>query len=253
MARPQRRHRRALRLAAAVLPRAVPDRRQVLGLRDGRHPRARTSSRSPTARSRSTLKYSNYVALTDRQPVLARLPREPEVRARARRCCACSSATRSPTSWRAPGRSLQPTLLMLVMLPFWTSFLLRVYAWKGAARRRRLGRQTADRGCTWTRCCCAGRPDRGAGPADAHHVLADRGHDLHLPAVHDPAAVRQPVEDGPAPARGRVRPRRHALGRVLARDGAAVLRRHHRRLDARLHPLRRRVRDARAARRPARR
>jgi len=27
--------------------------------------------------------------------------------------------------------SSQPTLLMLVMLPFWTSFLLRVYAWKG--------------------------------------------------------------------------------------------------------------------------
>jgi putrescine transport system permease protein len=26
---------------------------------------------------------------------------------------------------------LQPLLLMLVMLPFWTSFLLRVYAWKG--------------------------------------------------------------------------------------------------------------------------
>ena len=28
-------------------------------------------------------------------------------------------------------QSLQPALLMLVMLPFWTSFLLRVYAWKG--------------------------------------------------------------------------------------------------------------------------
>ena len=28
-------------------------------------------------------------------------------------------------------QALQPTLLMLVMLPFWTSFLLRVYAWKG--------------------------------------------------------------------------------------------------------------------------
>jgi len=27
--------------------------------------------------------------------------------------------------------TVQPTLLMLVMLPFWTSFLLRVYAWKG--------------------------------------------------------------------------------------------------------------------------
>ena len=27
--------------------------------------------------------------------------------------------------------SVQPVLLMLVMLPFWTSFLLRVYAWRG--------------------------------------------------------------------------------------------------------------------------
>jgi putrescine transport system permease protein len=27
--------------------------------------------------------------------------------------------------------SAQPALLMLVMLPFWTSFLLRVYAWRG--------------------------------------------------------------------------------------------------------------------------
>ncbi|GAP34686.1 ABC transporter permease subunit [Piscinibacter sakaiensis] len=31
---------------------------------------------------------------------------------------------RAPKAW-------QPALLMLVMLPFWTSFLLRVYAWKG--------------------------------------------------------------------------------------------------------------------------
>ncbi len=31
---------------------------------------------------------------------------------------------RSPARW-------QPALLMLVMLPFWTSFLLRVYAWRG--------------------------------------------------------------------------------------------------------------------------
>ena len=31
---------------------------------------------------------------------------------------------RSPTAWR-------PALLMLVSLPFWTSYLLRVYAWRG--------------------------------------------------------------------------------------------------------------------------
>jgi putrescine transport system permease protein len=30
---------------------------------------------------------------------------------------------------RSP-RHIQPTLLMLIMLPFWTSFLLRIYAWK---------------------------------------------------------------------------------------------------------------------------
>jgi putrescine transport system permease protein len=28
-------------------------------------------------------------------------------------------------------RAVQPALLMLVMLPFWTSFLVRVYAWRG--------------------------------------------------------------------------------------------------------------------------
>jgi len=27
--------------------------------------------------------------------------------------------------------SIRPTLMLLVMLPFWTSFLLRIYAWKG--------------------------------------------------------------------------------------------------------------------------
>ena len=31
---------------------------------------------------------------------------------------------RAPESWR-------PTLMMLVILPFWTSFLIRVYAWRG--------------------------------------------------------------------------------------------------------------------------
>ena len=35
---------------------------------------------------------------------------------------------------RAP-RSLQPTLVMLVILPFWTSFLIRVYAWIGILSR----------------------------------------------------------------------------------------------------------------------
>lgn len=38
---------------------------------------------------------------------------------------------RSPKSWR-------PTLLMLVILPFWTSFLIRVYAWIGILKNEGL-------------------------------------------------------------------------------------------------------------------
>ena len=43
--------------------------------------------------------------------------------------------------------TLQPALLMLVMLPFWTSFLLRVYAWKGLLTRARLGGRAASARC----------------------------------------------------------------------------------------------------------
>ena len=38
---------------------------------------------------------------------------------------------------RAP-KSLQPTLVMLVILPFWTSFLIRVYAWIGILKKEGL-------------------------------------------------------------------------------------------------------------------
>ncbi|MDQ6639579.1 MAG: ABC transporter permease subunit [Pseudomonadota bacterium] len=41
-------------------------------------------------------------------------------------------------------RSLQPALLMLVMLPFWTSFLLRVYAWKALLTERGLGAEAIE-------------------------------------------------------------------------------------------------------------
>ncbi|MGI9365868.1 MAG: ABC transporter permease, partial [Rhizobiaceae bacterium] len=38
---------------------------------------------------------------------------------------------RAPRAWR-------PTLLMLVILPFWTSFLIRVYAWIGILKKEGL-------------------------------------------------------------------------------------------------------------------
>jgi len=50
------------------------------------------------------------------------------------RSCVCSSAIRSPTASRAPPRPRANILLLLVVLPFWTSLLLRVYAWIGIAQ-----------------------------------------------------------------------------------------------------------------------
>ncbi len=41
------------------------------------------------------------------------------------------SMTRAPAHWR-------PTLLMLIILPFWTSFLIRVYAWIGILKKEGL-------------------------------------------------------------------------------------------------------------------
>jgi putrescine transport system permease protein len=55
---------------------------------------------------------------------------------------------------RAP-RRLQPLLVMLVVLPFWTSFLIRVYAWinilqhDGLLNRALLWTGLADRPMTW--------------------------------------------------------------------------------------------------------
>ena len=41
----------------------------------------------------------------------------------------CSSATRSRTGWRATSRRWKSLVLLLVVVPFWTSFLIRTYAW----------------------------------------------------------------------------------------------------------------------------
>jgi putrescine transport system permease protein len=42
-------------------------------------------------------------------------------------------------------KSVQPALLMLVMLPFWTSFLLRVYAWKALLTEQGLAAEAIEK------------------------------------------------------------------------------------------------------------
>jgi putrescine transport system permease protein len=79
---------------------------------------------------RLALKYSNYVFLTTDDLYFKAYVSSLKYAAITTLCCLFIGYPFSYFMARAKP-TLQPTLLMLVMLPFWTSFLLRVYAWKG--------------------------------------------------------------------------------------------------------------------------
>ena len=75
------------------------------------------------------LKYSNFTALTeDKLYIVAYLTSLKYALCTTLLCLAIGYPFAYFMARAKPG--VQPTLLMLVMLPFWTSFLLRVYAWK---------------------------------------------------------------------------------------------------------------------------
>ncbi len=86
-------------------------------------------------------------------------------------------------------KSMQSILLLIIILPFWTSFLLRVYALEGDHSRDRPAQQRA-----------AVARDNPPSPAD--HALdlgrVPRNH-LLLPAVHGLALVRHAGEAGSFP------------------------------------------------------
>ena len=138
---------------------------------------------------------------------------------------------RSPDRWRN-------ILLMLVILPFWSSFLLRVYAWIGFLK---------NNGVINNFLGLFGIPQITMLYTDFARLYRHR---LHLPAVHDPAALHQPGEARRRAARGLGRSRRAAVPHLPVGHPAAVDARHHRRLDAGVHSGDRRVRDPDAARRP---
>ncbi len=83
-------------------------------------------------------------------------------------------------------------LLLLVVLPFWTSLLLRVYAWIGLLKAN---------GVINNVLMSLGRDSRAARHA-VHAVRHVRRHRVLLSAVPDPAAVRESGENGLAAARG---------------------------------------------------
>jgi putrescine transport system permease protein len=76
------------------------------------------------------IKYSNYVFITSDDLYYKAYLSSMKYAGITTLCCLFIGYPFAYFMARAKA-SIQPTLLMLVMLPFWTSFLLRVYAWKG--------------------------------------------------------------------------------------------------------------------------
>jgi putrescine transport system permease protein len=76
------------------------------------------------------LKFSNYIFLTEDPLYVNTYLRSIKYAAATTVLCLLIGYPFAYFMARAKS-TVQPALLMLVMLPFWTSFLLRVYAWRG--------------------------------------------------------------------------------------------------------------------------
>ncbi len=195
------RDRPALHLAGRLLPPALPDPGLHQLRRDGQRHRTR-SSRCGTARAgcstsstRTTVRPSAPRAGRCSTPSTSRpMAARSSTPSRPRRC-AWRSATRLPYFLARASAHVRPALLMMVMLPFWTSFLLRVYAWKGIL---------ADQGLLNQLLLALGLTSE---PIQMllHRRLDAGRHDLCLPALHGAAAVRRPGQAGLPPAGGGAR------------------------------------------------
>ena len=123
---------RALPLAAALLPGPVPDRAQDLGVRDPARDAALRAALHLDCGSRRQprINFENYAFLfKDSLYWKSFLNSIPTAGISTVFCLLIGypmayGIARSQPAWRN-------LLLLLVMLPFWTSFLLRVYAWIG--------------------------------------------------------------------------------------------------------------------------
>ena len=125
---------------------------------------------------------------------------------------------RLPQQWQA-------VAMMLVIVPFWTSFLIRIYAWINILQHDGLLNQIAAGAASGL---------AAGGLALDRHCDVSR-HRLLLSAVHDPAALRDAGENGSGAAGSRRRPWRFAAAVVLAGDFSAVAAGRRRRRVAVLH------------------
>ena len=139
---------------------------------------------------------------------------------------------------RAPS-SLRPTLLMLVILPFWTSFLIRVYAWIGILK---------DEGLLNQLLMSIGIISEPLHIMQTHTAIFYR-HRLFLPAVHGAADLFGAGKDGLFADRSRAGSRLHADFRLLENNLPAIATGRDCRMLPRFHSGNRRIRDSGFARR----
>ncbi len=188
---------------------------------------ARRSSSSCRSRSSSSSAWARDDAERPRRPrpprpaqlrdgapprVPADLRQLAPLRARSRR--SCRSLIGYPIAYwisRYGGRR-KTLLLILVMLPFWTSYLIRTYAWMIILR---------DNGVLNSILQAIGLTERADHPAQHRLHRSILGHDLRLPAVRDPAALRLDRPPRPEPRPRRPRPLRERTPGVPPRDPAA--------------------------------
>ncbi len=114
--------------------------------------------------------------------------------------------SRLPQRW-------QLIAMMLVIIPFWTSFLIRIYAWINILQRDGLLNKIL---------LALGHHRQAAGLACDRCGNVSR-HRLFLFPVHDPAALRDVVEDGRDVAGSCRRSRLLAQQGILAGDISALL------------------------------
>ena len=240
----RRGHRDAVAVAAAVLPDPVPDRPQDL-LRGGAARRAAVHAAVPVGGGRRTADQAATSAtilfLLNDPLYVERVPELAEGRGRSRRCCCLLLGYPDGLCHRARRRRRwRNMLLMLVILPFWTSFLLRVYAWIGLLQEQRRHQQRAA--------CALGIIDEPLAMMQTDFAVYIGIVYSYLPFMilplyanlekHDSTLLEAAADLGARPFKA-----------FLHDHAAAVDARHHRRLAAGVHPGGRRVRDSRAARR----
>ena len=132
-------------------------------------------------------------------------------------------------------------LLLLVIVPFFVTYLIRTLSWETilsdsglvVSTLKSIGIVSEDGRLLDTTVDPVGFRDRGEHAPDdrdrvgkrataRHDGLGGGRHHLQLPALHDPAAVREPGADRPAHARGGLRPVRAPPGRLPAGHAAAL-------------------------------